>query len=176
MTNMDTRVHLEINTRWRAIGRIEAGHSQLQVANWLKVSPSVISRLWNRFQTTGDVAEKPRKGHPRVTTPSQDRYIKILARRNRRITARAIVNQIKTSSGTVISVQTVRNRLHKVGMYSRRPIICVPLSLAHRAKRREWCQEHQLWDNQQFFLWTFFRSPGSRYVEEHYLHVETRNG
>ena len=147
---MDKRIHLSINQMWRAIGRIEGGHTQRQVANWLKVSPSVISRLWKRFETTGDVAEGHKTGRPRITTSNQDRFMKILARRDKKIAARRVVCELQTATGVRISAQTVRNRLHSVGLYARRPIRCVPLSLTHRAVRRSWCQEHVLWDNQQW--------------------------
>ncbi|GFT53625.1 hypothetical protein TNCV_4986211 [Trichonephila clavipes] len=33
------------------------------------------TRLWQRFQRTGDVTRQPVSGRPRVTTPSQDRYL-----------------------------------------------------------------------------------------------------
>ncbi|GFV68900.1 transposable element Tcb2 transposase [Trichonephila clavipes] len=44
--------------------------------------------------------------------------------------------------GTTVSTQTVRNRLHGVGLYARRPMVCVRLTSRHRRDRREWATEH----------------------------------
>ncbi|GFV04973.1 uncharacterized protein TNCV_2906411, partial [Trichonephila clavipes] len=38
-------------------------------------SPSVISRLWQRFQDDGNLSRCYSTGRPRVTTPNEDRYI-----------------------------------------------------------------------------------------------------
>ncbi|GFY09015.1 paired domain-containing protein [Trichonephila clavipes] len=43
------------------------------------------TRLWQRFQRTGDVTRQPVSGRPRVTTPCQDRYLVISARRQRAV-------------------------------------------------------------------------------------------
>ena len=49
-----------------------------------------------------------------------------------------------------VSDQTVRNRLHDAGMRARRPAIRIPLSVNHRRARREWCQEHHAWDEEDW--------------------------
>ncbi|GFU98403.1 transposable element Tc3 transposase [Trichonephila clavipes] len=36
-------------------------------------------------------------------------------------------------------------RLHGGGLFARRPVQCVPLTLAHRRRRSLWCQEHRNW-------------------------------
>ena len=46
----------------RAIGLPQAGQTQRQVAGQLNISQSAISRLWNRFQQTGNVSERLRSG------------------------------------------------------------------------------------------------------------------
>ena len=69
------RRHLTGNEASQAVGMLQAGQVERAVAGHFNVSQSVISRLWNRFQHTGNVAERPRSGRPRKTTVRQDRYI-----------------------------------------------------------------------------------------------------
>ncbi|GFU32997.1 paired domain-containing protein [Trichonephila clavipes] len=53
----------------RIVGMLESSRSQTEVSRILNVDQSVISRLWQRFQRTGDVTRQPVPGRPRVTTP-----------------------------------------------------------------------------------------------------------
>ncbi|GFW94652.1 uncharacterized protein TNCV_4246921 [Trichonephila clavipes] len=67
--------HLDDFLRGRIIGRLECGHTQREVSEELGIAQSVISRLWQRFQDDGNVSRCYSTGHPRVTTPNEDRYI-----------------------------------------------------------------------------------------------------
>ncbi|GFW16267.1 HTH_Tnp_Tc3_2 domain-containing protein [Trichonephila clavipes] len=68
---------------WRVIGRLESGQTQRGVADAVGVARSVVARLWNRLQETGNVRRRPGAGWPRATTSTDDRYIQLTARRNR---------------------------------------------------------------------------------------------
>ena len=74
---------LDPATRNIAIGRLQAGESQNEVARTLNVNQSTISKLWNRFQQTGSTNDRQRSGRPRITTPGQDWYIRVFHLRNR---------------------------------------------------------------------------------------------
>ncbi|GFV72238.1 transposable element Tcb1 transposase [Trichonephila clavipes] len=88
-------------------------------------------------------------GRPRGTTPADDRYIVLQARRNRRQTAGEIARHTTEATGRPISRFTVARRLHGVGLFARRPVRCVPLTPAHRRRRSLWCREHRNWrDNE----------------------------
>ncbi|GFW72671.1 transposable element Tc1 transposase [Trichonephila clavipes] len=82
-------------------------------------------------------------GRPRGTTPADDRYIVLQARRNRRQTAGEIARHTTQATGRPISRFTVARRLHGGGLLARRPVRCVPLTLAHRRRRSLWCREHR---------------------------------
>ncbi|GFX71916.1 uncharacterized protein TNCV_1443391 [Trichonephila clavipes] len=81
------RKHLGDFLRGRIIGRLECGRTQLEVSEKLGIAQSVISWLWQRFQDDGHVSRCYRTSRPQVTTPNEDRYLTVTAKRNRRSTA-----------------------------------------------------------------------------------------
>ena len=129
----------------RAIGLLQAGQTQRQVAGQLNISQSVVSRLWNRFQQTGNVSERSRFGRPRCTTARQDRYLGNLARRQRFQSALRLNSDFRQATGRQISTQTVRNRLHLANLCAYRPAVKPVLTRMHRIARRQWSAEHVTW-------------------------------
>ncbi|GFV54173.1 transposable element Tcb2 transposase [Trichonephila clavipes] len=124
--NLSVRRHLEAFTRGRIIGKLEEGRS---------VTRTAIRGISS--------------GRPRGTTPADDRYIVLQARRNRRQTAGEIARHTTQATGRPISRFTVARRLHGGGLFARRPVRCVPLTPAHRRRRSLWCREHRNWrDNE----------------------------
>ncbi|GFX83600.1 transposable element Tcb1 transposase [Trichonephila clavipes] len=89
-------------------------------------------------------------GRVRSTTPEEDRYIVLSAKRNRRTTAQQVANQFLAASGKQISRKTVARRLRGEGLYARRPVVCVPLTRQHRTARLQWCREHHNWTEQDW--------------------------
>ncbi|KFM70268.1 Transposable element Tc1 transposase, partial [Stegodyphus mimosarum] len=170
----------------RIIGRLECGRTQLEVSDELGIAQSVISRLWQRFQDDGNVSKRYIAGRLRVTTPNEDRYLAVTAKRNRRNTASDLSRQLSSATGTTISRQTVYRRLEKIGLYARRPVRCVPLTATHCRLPLAWSREHALWKPQQWacvmfsdesrfslqsdsrrkFIW---RAPGTRYHQENII-------
>ncbi|GFY31467.1 hypothetical protein TNCV_4990261 [Trichonephila clavipes] len=63
-------------------------------------------------------------GRPRGTTPADDRYIVLQARRNRRQTAGEIARHTTQATGRPISRFTVARRLHGGGLFARRSVRC----------------------------------------------------
>ncbi|GFU13676.1 transposable element Tcb2 transposase [Trichonephila clavipes] len=57
------------------------------VAREFDIAHSVVSRLWKSFKTTGMCIRRHGGGRVRSTTPAEDRYIVLSAKRNRRTTA-----------------------------------------------------------------------------------------
>ncbi|GFV80399.1 transposable element Tcb1 transposase [Trichonephila clavipes] len=82
--NQSVRRHLDAFTRGRIIGKLEEGRS---VTAEFGIAHSIVSRLWRQFQTTGTAIRGFSSGRPRGTTPADDRYIVLQARRNRWQTA-----------------------------------------------------------------------------------------
>ncbi|GFY05169.1 uncharacterized protein TNCV_3270411 [Trichonephila clavipes] len=95
---MAERKHLDVFLRGRIIGRLECGRTQLEVSEELGIAQSVISRLWQRFQDDGNVSRCYSTGRPRVTTPNEDPYLAVIAKRNRRSTASDLSRQISSAN------------------------------------------------------------------------------
>ncbi|GFX28735.1 HTH_Tnp_Tc3_2 domain-containing protein [Trichonephila clavipes] len=88
-----------------------------------------------QFQTTQTAVRKPVGGRLRVTTLAEDRYIAIVAKRNRRTTSTRVTWMVTASIVKAISAATVRRRFHINGLYVRAPRVCVPLSVHSREAR-----------------------------------------
>ncbi|GFT77700.1 transposable element Tcb2 transposase [Trichonephila clavipes] len=124
--NQSVRRHLDAFTRGRIIGKLEEGRSVTRTA------------------IRGFISARPRG-----TTPADDRYIVLQARRNRRQIAGEIARHTTQATGRPISRFTVARRLHGGGLFAQRPVRCVPLAPAHRRRRSLWCREHRNWrDNE----------------------------
>ena len=52
---MSQQRYLPETMAWRVTGRLESGQTQRSVADAVGVARSVVARLWNRFQETGNV-------------------------------------------------------------------------------------------------------------------------
>ncbi|GFS47430.1 transposable element Tcb2 transposase [Trichonephila clavipes] len=121
--NQSVRRHLDAFTRGRIIGTLEEGRSVASVAAEFGIAHSIVSRLWRQFQITGIAIRGFISGRPRGTTPADDRYIVLQARRNRRQTAGEIARHTTQATGRPISRFTVARRLHGGGgLFARRPV------------------------------------------------------
>ncbi|GFW92386.1 transposable element Tcb2 transposase [Trichonephila clavipes] len=168
MGTMSQRSHLTDSETWRVVGRLEGGNTQAEVAQAIGVSQSVISRIWNRFLETGSAGRRPGQNRRWATTPNEDRYLVLTARRYRNMNSTLLQQHLRSATGTTVSSETVRNRLH-----AHRPMVCVRLTSRHRRDRREWATEHMNWrrnewsnilfsdesrffvypDNRRIFIW-----------------------
>ncbi|GFX51559.1 transposable element Tcb2 transposase [Trichonephila clavipes] len=147
---MASRYHLEESVKWRIIGRLEAGQSITETATCLNISRQTVSKLWKQFQNDGTVVRRPGQGRERMTTASEDRYLALTARRNRKATARQLSSELAAATGAVASRQTIYRRLNEKGLYARKPRVCVLLSSQKKRNRFNWCKEHQNWTEHQW--------------------------
>ncbi|GFW66849.1 transposable element Tcb1 transposase [Trichonephila clavipes] len=158
---MAQRKHLDDFLRGRIIGRVECGRTQLEVSEELGIAQSVISRLWQRFQDDGNVSRCYSTGRPRVTTPNEDWYLAVTAKRNRRSTASDLSRQLSSATGTTVSRQTVYKRLGHIGLYARRPVKCVPLTATHYSRFS--LQS----DSRRTFIWRAPENHQENAIERH---------
>ncbi|GFV15204.1 transposable element Tcb2 transposase [Trichonephila clavipes] len=96
---MSQRRRLPNSLRWRAVGWVEMGLSQADVARRLNVSRSVVQRLWDQYQSEDSVSRRPVPGRPRATTPAEDRFLALSARKRRTTTVPQLVADHFQASG-----------------------------------------------------------------------------
>ena len=114
---MPPRTKLCMLDRGRALGWLQDGVSGREFGRRLGVSQSVIQRLQARFQATGSAAEHPRSGRPKCTNMQDDRYLHLLALRNRTITRRSLVGNLRAAANSTVSRRTVSRRLRAFNLY-----------------------------------------------------------
>ena len=102
----------------RAMGILECGFFQRRVANVFGVSQIVITRSWNRFQTSGSGIQRHADGRQRATTPRQGRFLVVQAIRHLFVNATTLRNELMNAVGVNISTHTVRYRLRPSGLRS----------------------------------------------------------
>ena len=133
------------------------------------------------FLDTGNVTNRPRSGRPRSTTQREDRLTNWTLRQ-RRVTARQVRDHLRTTTGTLISDQAVRNRLRANNSRPRLPVVRPPLLQRHTSTRRDWCTRHVRWQRAQWSSVLFsdesrfalqfgdgrkrvYRRPGERFAD-----------
>ncbi|GFV30155.1 transposable element Tc1 transposase [Trichonephila clavipes] len=146
--NQSVRRHLDAFTRGRIIGKLEEGRS--------------VTRTAIRGFSSG---------RPRGTTPADDRYIVLQARRNRRQTAGEIARHTTQATGRPVSRFTVARRLHGGGLFARRPVRCVPLTPAHRRRHGSRCSLSS--DSHRILIW---RERGSRNHPSNFIERDRYGG
>ncbi|GFX09347.1 transposable element Tc3 transposase [Trichonephila clavipes] len=106
-----------------------------------------------RFQDGGNVSRCYSTCRPRVTTPNEDRYLAVTAKRNRRSTASDLSRQLSSATITTVSRQTVYRRLGHIGRF---------------ARRFSWQS-----DSRRTLIW---RAPGIRYHQENTIEQHLYGG
>ena len=124
------------------------GQRQQQVALQFGVNVSTIERLHRRLRNTGRVGDRPRRGRPRVTTPRQDRAIRLAHLRNRHVTATKTALTTIDNHNRHTHPKTVRNRLREFGC-ELVDLTLVFLSLVHVARVVWLGWRHMVQDNFQ---------------------------
>ncbi|GFW44950.1 transposable element Tcb2 transposase [Trichonephila clavipes] len=123
------------------------------------------NRIWNRFLETGNAGRRPGQGRRRATTPNEDRYLVLTARRHRNMYATLLQQHLRSASVTTVSTQTVRNRLHGLGLYAHQPMVCVRLTSRHRRDGREWATEHVNSRRNEWSIVLFLTSPVFLFIQ-----------
>lgn len=194
-TVLKSMVRLTQNQRNDAVRMLLNGTTQSAVARALQVNRSTISRLYARIRQTGTSADRPRSGRPRVTTPRQDRYIRLTHLRHRFRTATETARNTPGTHNNRISKGTVLSRLREHAIKPYRPYIGLLLTRQRRHVRMEWLHQHRpnvfpmrRWkrtlftDESRFLLYRsdrrqrVFRRKGERYSNDCVLECDRFGG
>ena len=95
--------------RGQDIALLMQGQRQQKVGLQFGVNVSTKERLVCRLRDTGRVADRPRRGCPRVTTPRQDRAIHLAHLHNRHVTVTETALTTVGNHNRHIHQKTVRN-------------------------------------------------------------------
>ena len=128
--------------RERAIGMLQANMNVSEIARKLGCKRLRIHRLRTRFQMTGSTRDRPRSGRPKVTTPADDRFIRLRHLRDQFLPATSSTNVVQ---GQRVSARTIRRRLKDNGLVPHRPYKGLILTARHGQERLRWCQAHLRW-------------------------------
>ena len=111
---------------------LQAETPKRHVARLMHCSTWTMHTLWNRFQQGQCLEDLPRSGRPPVTTPNQDRYIRLQHARSRFTPATVTARNTVGTHNCRISPQTIRRRLAATRMFARRPYKGPILTRRHR--------------------------------------------
>ena len=129
--------------------------STFQLAEHFNCSRRTVSRILRKHSRTGSVEDLPRSGRPRKTSKIDDRFIRIAAKRNRKMTSRQITRELQEHKVS-IAPSTTRTRLLEVHLRG-----CVAqkkpyLTNAHKRRRKAWAKAHSKWTSEDWsrVLWS----------------------
>ena len=134
------------------------------------------------MEDTGTTRDRPRTGRPRVTTPNQDRVIRLTHLRDRFQSATQTEGTIQGRHNPRLSAKTVLRRLREHNIRPRRAFVGPVLDNRRQRLRLQWARNHagrgwphRKWNNvmfsdeSRFLLFQndarqrVYRRPGERY-------------
>ena len=153
---------LNQNQRIQALTMLARGDNVSNVSRAFGCHRNTITRLRQRFQQTGGVADRRRPGRPRVTNPRTVRFITLTYLRRRFQAATSSARQYGISKQTVLR----RLRQARQPIWPRMPYVGQVLTARHRADRLQWAHRHFRWGRQQWSRVLF--SDESRFNLSHH--------
>ena len=143
--------------------KLGPGYGFEKAAKYMKCATTTAKRWVVRYDETGDVVDEVGRGRPRLTTPKQDKKISAIVSKKRKISSKALCQQLE-NKGISISSRTVRRRLNESGFKSLPPLLKPLLTEKARFLRLQWAQANRErdWSNVIFTDETtveLFRSP-----------------
>ena len=147
-----TMLRLAQHRHDQAIDMLQTDESVRGVARRFACNRVAIYDLQRRFQDTGRTLDRQRSGRPRVTTPNQDRRIRLIHIRDRFCSAAGTAAETPGRANNHISAKSVIRRFREHGLRTRRPYVGMVINDRRRRLRRNWANNHRrgVWKNQDW--------------------------
>ncbi|KAL7850445.1 hypothetical protein SRHO_G00197940 [Serrasalmus rhombeus] len=92
------------------------GQSLRKIAKTLQVSVNAVSKTIKRVEETGTHEDRARSGRPKVTSESENKFIRVTYEQNGDLTAPQIQAQLNATRKTEVSISTIQRRLREAGL------------------------------------------------------------
>lgn len=139
----------ELSTEERAqiVAFSESGMRQIDIANRLMVSQSVVAKTLRKYRERGTFSSAKRQGRPRATTHRTDVMIRRVATIHPMWSAKEIAAELPAATST----RTIQRRLHdEFDLKSRRPAKKPLLSRKNLRDRLAFCRKYRHWTAQMW--------------------------
>ncbi len=119
----------------------KGGVGDKKIAKTLKLSCSTVAKTIQRFNKTGSTQNRPRRGRKKKLSARAQRHIQRLCLGNRRMSAASIAAEVEGVGGQSVSAQTIRCKLHQIGLHScRRKTL---LKMMHKKACKQFAEDKQ---------------------------------
>lgn len=144
------------------------GHSEREIEEKTGHPKTTIHDTIERYRKTGTVTPVPRAGRPQILSDRDKRHLERIIRSNRQQTTRQVHNNFVESSGTAVSVSTIKRALYDAGYNSRVAARKPLISPKNQRDRLRWCRNRKTWDDEDWkkVIWsdesrfTLFQNDG----------------
>ncbi|UYV70771.1 hypothetical protein LAZ67_8000553 [Cordylochernes scorpioides] len=131
--------------RERIVAYRDCGLSFREIGRRVGLNQTTVMRICDRWMQEDTTDRRVRSHPPKCTTPCADRQIVRMAVTDRQVTSRTVAQHIKSVTHHSVSAHTIRRRLQKSVLSSRRPLLRLSFTQNHRRLRRQWCDERRMW-------------------------------
>ncbi|CAK1588668.1 unnamed protein product [Parnassius mnemosyne] len=100
---------------------LRQGQTQREVAHALNMSQSAVSRVYRRYQETGNFNRRRGSGTKKCTSERDARFIVSSSLRNRALTGVQVQQEVRETRGVAVSGWTVRRRFKAANLEPKRP-------------------------------------------------------
>ena len=110
---------LSTATRHNVVILHQQGLSQTKISKQTGVSRCAVQALLKKHKKTGNVEDRRRSGRPRKLNAADEKHIKLISLRNRKMSSSVISSELAETSGTQVHTSTVRRSLARSGLHGR---------------------------------------------------------
>ena len=126
----------------------QKGKTQKEIASLLKISRRSVQYILKKMKDHKTIQDHPRSGRPRLLTTITERRIIITSKKDPRLTAKNLQNELRLTG--VVSVDTVKRTLRRYGLFGRIAVKKPNLTSKQIKCRLQWCRERLCWDSSQW--------------------------